>query len=201
MEYRLSHEYGTMPGETPVLIAGAGPAGLATAITLARQGIESLVIERRVRPGAHPRATGISTRSMELLRAWGLEAAATAGGVDVEWVGRASETLASVDRGVSLPLGMPTRAEAAEISPCAPACIPQDHLEPVLAREARRLGSRVGRGGEGVGLEDEGDVVRVRVRDAARGTVRVVTARWVVAADGMRSGIREALGIAAPGVD
>src|SRR3954471_24738289 len=99
MEYRLSHEYDTMPDETPVLIAGAGPAGLATAITLARQGIEPVVIERRARPGAHPRATAISTRSMEILRAWGLETAAGAGGVDVDWVGRASETLASVDRG------------------------------------------------------------------------------------------------------
>src|SRR4051794_25825960 len=139
MEYRLSHRYDTMPDETPVLIAGAGPAGLATAITLARQGIESVMVERRVHRNAHPRATGISTRSMELLRAWGLETAALAGGVDVEWVGRAGESLATMDRGASFPLGMPTRDEAAAISPAAPACIPQDHLEPVLMREVRRL--------------------------------------------------------------
>lgn len=202
MDYRLSHEYDTMPDETPVLIAGAGPAGLATAITLARQGIESVVVERRRGRGTHPRATGISTRSMEMLRAWGLETAALAGGVEVEWVGRAGESLAAMDRGTSFPLGMPTRAEAAAISPAAPACIPQDHLEPVLARELRRLGRcRLITGAEVVDVEDAGDAARVRVCDSARGTVRTVTARWVVAADGMRSRIRSSLGIAAPGVD
>ena len=35
--------------ETPVLIVGAGPAGLTTAITLAHQGVASLLVERRVR--------------------------------------------------------------------------------------------------------------------------------------------------------
>src|SRR4051795_5567053 len=57
------------------------------------------------------------------------------------------------------------------------------------------------RGGGGGGVEDAGDVVRVSVRDVARGTVRTVAAGWVVAADGMRSRIRSSLGIAAPGVD
>ena len=33
-----------------------------------------LVIEKRTAPSAFPRATGISLRSMELLRSWGLEA-------------------------------------------------------------------------------------------------------------------------------
>ena len=33
--------------DVPVLIAGAGPAGLTTAVTLARQGVESLLVERR----------------------------------------------------------------------------------------------------------------------------------------------------------
>src|SRR4051794_1235423 len=202
MEYRPSHEYATMPAETPVLIAGAGPAGLATAITLSRHGIASVVVERRNRRGAHPRATGISTRSMELLRSWGLESAATAGGVDVEWTGRATESLATVARGRSFPLGMPTRSEAAAISPTAPACIPQDHLEPVLTRELHRLGrSRLVTGAEVLDVEEVGDEAHVRVRDIARGTVRTVAARWVVAADGMRSRIRTGLGIGAPGVD
>ena len=59
--------------EVPVLVAGAGPAGLAAAAVLARYGVETLLVERRRRPSGLPRATAISTRSMELLRSLGLE--------------------------------------------------------------------------------------------------------------------------------
>jgi putative polyketide hydroxylase len=56
--------------ELPVLIVGAGPAGLMAAVALARHGIECLVVERRRELSTLPRATAISTRSMELLRSW-----------------------------------------------------------------------------------------------------------------------------------
>jgi len=62
----------TVPGNdahaVPMLIAGAGPAGLTTAIALARQGVPSLIVERRTELSSLPRATVLSTRSMELLR-------------------------------------------------------------------------------------------------------------------------------------
>src|SRR3954470_14798663 len=57
----------------PVLIVGAGPAGLTAAVTLARHGIECLLVDRRPDLFAMPRATVVSTRSMELLRSWGLD--------------------------------------------------------------------------------------------------------------------------------
>ena len=60
-------------GEPQVLVVGAGPAGLIAAITLARYGIECLVVDRRSAPSPLPRATALSVRTMELLRAWGLE--------------------------------------------------------------------------------------------------------------------------------
>src|SRR5215210_3074126 len=85
--------------ETPVLIVGAGPAGLTAAIELARHGVESLLVERRAALSALPRATVVSTRSMELVRAWGIEDAVAARAVDVEWVGWVSETLAAAASG------------------------------------------------------------------------------------------------------
>ena len=52
----------------PVLIVGAGPAGLVTGIGLARNGVRSMLIERHPSTSIFPRATGVSTRSMEIFR-------------------------------------------------------------------------------------------------------------------------------------
>lgn len=67
-----SPRYPQIPTTSPVLIVGAGPAGLIAAITLARQGIASLLVERRAGTSPFPRATGVSTRTMEIIRSWGL---------------------------------------------------------------------------------------------------------------------------------
>src|SRR5262245_12682617 len=123
----------------PVLVVGAGPAGLATAITLARYGVECLLVERRREASSHPRATTVSTRTMELVRSWGLEDTVLAGGVDVEWLMWMGETLAKAGDGTTVELGLPTRAQASLISPTAPACVPQDHLEHVLLEHVRSL--------------------------------------------------------------
>src|ERR687888_428009 len=84
---------GMAPQEVDVLVVGAGPAGLTAAATLRRYGAEVLVLERKARLSAHPRATVVSTRSMELLRSWGLEEKIRAGGMpDVEWLRPVTQT-------------------------------------------------------------------------------------------------------------
>jgi putative polyketide hydroxylase len=179
----------------PVLIVGGGPAGLAAAIALGRRGIESLVVDRRRERSALPRATTISTRTMELVRSWGLEDEVLAGGVDVDWLMWESPTLAEAAAGTGIEVGLPTRAQAALISPSAPACVPQDHLERVLLDHLVSLGpARVELGTALMGLENGPDHVRVTLRDA-NGRSRVVTAAYVVAADGAHSTVRAALGI------
>src|SRR4030088_369671 len=59
--------------ECPVLIAGAGPAGLCASILLSRFGVESLTVERHPGTSIYPRATGINVRTMEIFRSLGLE--------------------------------------------------------------------------------------------------------------------------------
>jgi 2-polyprenyl-6-methoxyphenol hydroxylase-like FAD-dependent oxidoreductase len=91
--------------EVGVLVVGAGPAGLTAAAALRRYGADVLVLDRKARLSAHPRATVVSRRSMELLRSWGLEDEIRAGGIpDVEWLGLVTETLASADRGETVTL-------------------------------------------------------------------------------------------------
>jgi putative polyketide hydroxylase len=184
----------------PVVIAGAGPAGLAAAISLARLGVETMLVERRAELSSLPRATVVSLRSMELVRSWGIEDAVLAGGVDVEWTGWQSETLATVAEGSVWPVGIPSREQAAVLSPTAPACVPQDHLEPVLLEHLRSLpGACVNLHTEVVGVEPLAQGVEVALRDTATGELRTVRARYLVAADGAHSRIRTALGIAMRG--
>src|SRR5687767_9877340 len=110
--------------EIDVLVVGAGPAGLTAAATLRRYGAEVLVVERKQGLSSHPRATVVSTRSMELLRSWGLDDEIRAGGTDVEWQALVTERLVDADRGEVAALGLPTKEQAALISPTAPLCTP-----------------------------------------------------------------------------
>jgi putative polyketide hydroxylase len=188
--------------EVPVLIAGAGPAGLTAAIALARQGVESLLVERREDRSILPRATSISTRSMELFRSWGLEEEIRAGGVDAEWLLWICETLALASAGSGVKVGYPTNEQSAVVSPTGPACVPQDHLEPVLKRHLASLGmTRMRFHTELVGAEDRPDGVRATLRDFATGESRVVRARYLIGADGAHSAVRRALGIPMRGTD
>ncbi len=57
----------------PVLVVGAGPAGLAAAAELAHHGISCLLVEpRRDVSADRPRAKTTSVRTMELFRRWGV---------------------------------------------------------------------------------------------------------------------------------
>jgi putative polyketide hydroxylase len=186
---------------TPVLIVGAGPAGLVAATTLARQGIAVLLVERRTGPSPIPRATGISTRSMELFRSWGLEERVRAAEMDVTTMGWVCANLAKPD-GMAVSLGFPSREEARAASPTGPAAVPQDHLEPVLLDH---LGTYphvdVRFGVELVALEQDRDGVTVTLRDHRTNRHTTVRSAYVVGADGAHSTVRRSVGIAMHGPD
>ena len=71
----------SMTEPVPVLIVGAGPAGLSAAILLARLGVGSLVVERHPSTTDHPKARGFSTRTMEILRPWNIDTRVRAKGL------------------------------------------------------------------------------------------------------------------------
>ena len=99
-----------------VLVVGAGPAGLVTAIELARHGVRPIVIERHASTSIFPRATGVSVRSMEILRSYGLEDAVRAGGWRV--IARQATVQRLDDRSpVEEGIGFPDDASARAVSP------------------------------------------------------------------------------------
>src|SRR3954464_3771257 len=147
-----------------VLIVGAGPGGLAAAVTLGRAGIETLVVEKRTTRSAVPRATGASTATMELLRSWALEPQVRDTALDVEWRALATPTLAGAATGEPIEGGYPSAAQSADRSPPrarrsavagppAPACVPEEELGRILEQHLATLPSvRVERGVEIVGV-------------------------------------------------
>ena len=177
-----------------VLVVGAGPAGLTTAVALARHGIDVLVVERHAGTSPFPKATGVSTRTMEVLRSWGLDQQARAGGMRVRPVISVSDTLIGPEHAAES-FNYPTAEQALAVSPTTPAYLPQDHLEPVL------LGHLVERGGtvrfhtEVTDLQITEHGVRAQLRDRRTGHLAQADTRFVVGADGPRSTVRAALGI------
>ncbi|HWM57318.1 MAG TPA: FAD-dependent monooxygenase [Pseudonocardia sp.] len=181
---------------TDVLVVGAGPAGLATAVSALRHGAGVLVVERRAGISTVPRATGVSTRTMEIFRSWGVDDAVRAGRVDCEPRIAVHHTLAEPPL-TEVPIGYPSMREALAVSPAHPVICPQDHIEPLLVEQIRRLGGAVRFGTALVGLRLDAGGYGVRGElVAADGTaVAAVRARFVVGADGTCSPVRTALGI------
>ncbi|MET9657709.1 FAD-dependent monooxygenase [Streptomyces sp. NPDC006510] len=188
--------------DTPVVIVGAGPVGLATALVLGRHGVPSIVCEQYGGINPHPRAHVVNTRSMELLRSWGIADAVLKDSVGPEWALNIlwKQTLSGPE------LGRINMAEGPEehalrriaaspemIASCAQDRVQQHLLDAVLAQGMAtvRYNTTV------LDVTDRGDAVDVTVESGQqRQTLR---ARYAVAADGAGGAVREALGIAAGG--
>ena len=59
--------------ETPVLIAGGGPVGMTLALSLARYGVRSILVERNPETTRHPKMDLTNGRSMELFHRLGID--------------------------------------------------------------------------------------------------------------------------------
>lgn len=189
--------------EVPVLIVGAGPVGLSAAILLARQGIGSLVVDRRPGPHRAPQAHVVNPRTLEIFRAAGLDVAAMqalatprADGSHVSWV----TTLAGTE------LGRLTYErqddDALEYTPTPLLNLSQHRLEPLLLDHLRRdERATVRYRHEWAALEQDTDGVTARIRDLEHGSEYEVRSSWVLAADGAGSRVRQAIGVDMVGPD
>src|SRR5713226_1207356 len=95
----------------PVLIVGAGDAGLSLSLLLLQQGIHPLLIERRSGISIYPRARNLNFRTLEVLRGLGLTAEVRAAGTRLSQV-IFKETLASKQEETLDPTTLIHHAEA-----------------------------------------------------------------------------------------
>ena len=188
---------GETPVRTSVLIAGAGPVGLATAIELGHRGIPCLLIERNDRVGYAPRAKTTNVRTREHFRRWGI-----------------ADTLkAASPLGVDYPSNVVfcTRLSGSELTRfenalyCAPGrnplysehsqWVPQYTVEEVMRAHAQSLpGVTLCFNTELESFSQDGDGVQAVAVDLKTHKKIRIQADYLVGADGARSMVREAIG-------
>lgn len=171
--------------DVPVLIVGAGPAGLTSALLLARHGVDSLILERRNERSDHPRAHYINTRTMELFKQWGVQDDVVAGAFPQEFMFFPILEM----------MGGPSMDRRLEISPAITVSAAQDIVEDAIEKQMLAAGrSSVRWNTSVINVTDHGDHVAVVTEDRD-GQRQTITARFCIAADGANSAIRRALGV------
>ena len=176
--------------EADVIVVGAGPAGTAAAITAVDAGLTVIVIDKARFPRDKCCGDGLTTLALRQLDELGLEPSTVPSWFDVETVWLRSPS----GREVELPLPSEGRFSAVA---------PRRELDDALVRLARARGVTVLENHSFTDIahspDAHSDAGRVTVHathtlDGATSPVTIV-AKWVVAADGMWSPVRKALGV------
>ncbi|MEV0371314.1 NAD(P)/FAD-dependent oxidoreductase [Streptomyces sp. NPDC050636] len=151
-----------------LLVAGGGPAGLGTAIHAALTGMEAVVIEPRATPVDKACGEGIMPGGVRALNALGVD---VAGGYPL--------------RGIRYVDGR--RHAEAPFHAASGLGMRRTDLHAALSWRAAELGVKILTGKVGEVRQSDDSVTAAGLR-----------ARWLVAADGLHSPIRHALGLARP---
>jgi len=197
---------------TPILVAGGGSIGLCLAAELGWRGVSALVVEDRLDINPHPRANSIASRTMEYCRRWGIAGGVSQCGIppDVQleylWIthfqGHVLHRLSipSYDSWKSVRKHGGAMREELTWSPYLKTITGQNEFEGVVREYVKsRPSIHLRQGWHFLGFEQDEREVRSRIRRLSDGREFSVVSQYLVACDGGRSEIRQALGIGLSG--
>ncbi|ANC08866.1 TPA: FAD-dependent monooxygenase [Bacillus thuringiensis] len=194
--------------DVPVLIVGGGLSGLASALFLAKHNVDYLLVERHPSTAIHPKAGGITFRTMELFRELGLEQRIRSAGKALENCrGRiAVHTIAEANKEELVQMRAAQYGndekllqKIEEISPSKQTACYQIILEEMMLQEARTLGGELSFYHELVSYEQNEQGVIATIRNRETEEESIIYCDYVIAADGAKSKIRKQLGISTEG--
>ncbi|MEU1752728.1 FAD-dependent oxidoreductase [Micromonospora matsumotoense] len=182
----------------PVLIVGAGPAGLVAACELARRGVDVRLVEQAASPSSGSRAKGIQPRTLEVFESLSVvEEVISSGGPFPRWRSYRAGRLAW-EKSIyeMLGMGQPTASQAIPYPETW--MLPQSRTEEILRGALGGLGVQVEYRSALTGLVTDGTDVIATIR-SPDGPERI-RSPYVIAADGAASAARKLLGITFDGV-
>ena len=180
---------------TSVLVIGGSLVGLSMATFLAWHDVPVILVERNPGISPHPRAVGYTPRTIELFRSVGIQDRIPEVPADFRLLRARVESLTGHWFGEAEWASDNVEMILPDYSISRGATIAQDGMEPILRQRALELGADLRSNTELLTFcqHDDGVTASVRPSDGAPYTIE---ARYLVAADGARSSIRDALGIA-----
>ncbi|MET9963413.1 FAD-dependent monooxygenase [Streptomyces sp. NPDC006326] len=173
-----------LPARTTVAVVGAGPTGLALAVTLAEAGVDFVLLDRQAEGANTSRAAVVHARTLEVL-----DELDPSHGLSAELIGRGIPISRFRVRDGARLLGTVSFDGLRTAHPYA-LMVPQYETEAVLLERLRALGGEVHRPHEVTGLTQDPDGVTLTTA-----TGETLRAAYAVGADGMHSVVREAAGI------
>ncbi|WP_242241899.1 FAD-dependent oxidoreductase [Bacillus cereus group sp. BfR-BA-01309] len=194
--------------DVPVLIVGGGLTGLASALFLAKHSVDYLLIERHPSTAIHPKAGGITFRTMELFRELGLEQRIRSAGkalencrgrIAVQTIAEANKEELAQMRATQYGNDEKLLQKIEEISPSKQTACYQITLEEMMLQKARSLGGELSFYHELVSYEQNEHGVIATIRNREKEEESIIHCDYVIATDGVKSKIREHLGISTEG--
>ena len=186
----------------PVLIVGAGPAGLMASLLLEQLGVETCIIERRSGPTRTPAAHVVNARTFEICRAAGVDADAIARAVvdpaDGGW-SYFADKLGGIVLG-RLPFEQ-QGDDQLEVTPTPLRNISQNRFEPLLLDTLKAHGRTPSWNLQWESATQDEKVVVSRIRDLVSDEVLEVRGDYLLACDGAGSRVRKSLDIEMVGPD